>query len=165
MTLYDNEPDADACSAGLIRWNDSADAPPENLRKVLDQAYELIQSSGWATTSYRPPGSGMTLAAALALQAAREVKTMTAHTMNTGELRAELQPVIFLHLLGPAETVAGPGETGNGTHVFDKGTLVTAQYWGNGQVMLTDTAGYHRMVKAHSVHAARARAVRDAPAE
>lgn len=144
MTFYDNEPDADPAA-----W-------PEYLRNIpgMPEAEAAFRDGGW-------PG----FARWATEQAAGEVKTMTAHKMGTGELRAMLQPVIFLHLTGPAEMIAGPGETGFGEEVFDAGTLVAAQYWGNGQVMLTDPQGYHVMVKAHSVHAIRAVSVRNAPSE
>lgn len=44
---------------------------------------------------------------------------------TTGELRAALQPVVFIRLT----TEVGPG--------FPAATIVAAQYWGQGKVVLT----------------------------
>lgn len=46
-------------------------------------------------------------------------------TFTTGELRAALQTIVFIRLT----TAHGPG--------FAAGTIVAAQYWGAGKVVLT----------------------------
>jgi hypothetical protein len=69
--------------------------------------------------------------------------------IGTGEMRALLQPVRFLYLTEPAQTLNGPDH-------FKKGDHVAAQYWGNGVVRLTrvDANDDSVSVLAHSVHAA-----------
>lgn len=59
---------------------------------------------------------------------------------STGELRAALQRIVFLRLTAPAGDLPA-------------GTVVAAQYWGNGQVVLTrfpDSGGGTRLV-AHQI--------------
>jgi hypothetical protein len=50
---------------------------------------------------------------------------MNTTPFTTGELRAALQPVVFIRLT----TEVGPG--------FPANTIVAAQYWGQGKVVLT----------------------------
>jgi hypothetical protein len=50
---------------------------------------------------------------------------MSANPLSTGELRAALQRIVFIRLI----TDAGPG--------FPAATVVAAQFWGQGKVVLT----------------------------
>lgn len=62
-------------------------------------------------------------------------------TFTTGELRAALQAIVFVRLAG----YHGPG--------FTEGTIVAAQYWGAGKVVLTrlpDSATI--TLVAHQIH-------------
>ena len=68
--------------------------------------------------------------------------------MTTGELRSLVQPVVFLHLLGPAKIADKDGE-----FAFGEGTLVAAQYWGAGLISLTAMNGEKHMVIAHDINA------------
>ena len=62
-------------------------------------------------------------------------------TITTGELRAALQQIIFLRLTADH----GPG--------FTEGTIVAAQYWGAGKVVLTRFPdGATLTPVAHEVH-------------
>lgn len=65
-------------------------------------------------------------------------------TFTTGELRAALQAIVFVRLAGHH----APG--------FADGTLVAAQYWGAGKVILTRFPdGATITLVAHQIHGAR----------
>lgn len=62
-------------------------------------------------------------------------------TITTGELRAALQPIVFLRLTADHESG------------FTAGTIVAAQYWGAGKVVLTRFPdGATLTPVAHEVH-------------
>lgn len=67
--------------------------------------------------------------------------------MHTGDLRAALQPIVFLQLLAPVATVDG------GT-AFNVDDIVSAQYWGGGHVVLSRYPdGRQAVAVAHDVDA------------
>ena len=66
---------------------------------------------------------------------------MTTTSFTTGELRAALQRIVFITL----STDLGPG--------FPADTIVAAQYWGQGKVVLTRFPdGATMTAVAHQIH-------------
>jgi hypothetical protein len=66
---------------------------------------------------------------------------MTTTSFTTGELRAALQRIVFIKL----STDLGPG--------FPADTIVAAQYWGQGKVVLTRFPdGATMTAVAHQIH-------------
>ena len=66
---------------------------------------------------------------------------MTTTSFTTGELRAALQRIVFITL----STNLGPG--------FPPATIVAAQYWGQGKVVLTRFPdGATMTAVAHQIH-------------
>jgi len=94
------------------------------------------------------------MAAAPADQADQTGKTddldrMTGRQVTTGELRARLQRIIPLRLTAPVVGLDGYSH-------FGTGTVVYAQYWGGGQVLLTPArleGGPPIMAVAHDIKA------------